>query len=96
MPCDTVDVQVPDDSSITIDNVIASSPSPNFIIVDFAISNNVESGSGETLSQDIETTFDGSTVDTRTITLGPGESTAQTVEISDVLGGPHEICVLKV
>jgi len=83
----------PNTSAIVVNIDSITSPSPNTIVVDYTVSNNVTSGSGETLSPTIGVAVDGSSVDSRSVTVSAGGSQPESVEINNVSSGPSQVCV---
>lgn len=83
---------VSDTSTVSIQNVSASSFSPRSVDVFVTLQNTVTEGSGEALSPQIAVSVDGVLQTTTSTTVSPGGFIATSVELSDVSPGSREIC----
>jgi phage gp45-like len=91
--CQTVTLQGVDDNSSISTNVSASAAGDTVISVTGTLTNNVESGDGETFNGEMLIQLDGTTETSESIILGPGESTSRDFRLQNVSGGSHEVCV---
>lgn len=92
MPCTKVTVPENDESELVLENINIESNNPEEITVEYRVTNNILSGSGKRLSADVETTLDGSEVDTRSVDPPADDFTAVTFDIS-ASPGDREVCV---
>lgn len=95
MPCKNVNVEepTPDTSTTNLNLGSFASPSPNEVVVNYGVSNNVTSGNGESLSPTVVVSIDGTLVNDKTYNLSPGQSVSENLTITDVNAGSRQICV---
>ena len=89
----TVPEPTPDESRAVEDIQSITSPTDDTIVVNWEVDNVIESGDGQRLEPRVLVLLDGSTVDSTTLTLSPGQTGFRTTRIEDVGGGEHEVCV---
>lgn len=70
-----------------------ASREPGVIEVGARVENVVESGNGETVTEQLQVTVDGQPVDGPDVTLGPRERDTIRFSIEGVEGGTREVCV---
>lgn len=90
--CNTFAIEAAE-STAAITQATFNSPAAETAEATFTVANEVSIGAGEQLTIEVDVSVDGSVQQTKTYTLGPGESTQDTVAIPGVSGGNHEVCV---
>lgn len=81
------------ESSISVDFQSADSPSERTVFVRYDVTNEVVSGDGQTLTPTIETTIDGTVVDTYNQPIEPGQTVPVVRQVDGVAEGDREVCV---
>lgn len=81
----------PDTSTAKVTDINAASNTPNELSVSVTVTNQVTSGSGETLTPTVEITANGALIESDTFTLPPGES-AGISSVNQSQTGEVEVC----
>lgn len=66
---------------------------PGEVIVEYVLSNTIESGNGQALSPTVQIAVDGAVVDTESVATTPGESKTVTRTVTGLPAGDKEVCI---
>jgi len=93
MPCTTITVDEPDESSLSVSSPTTTRQSEGVYTVSAEVSNNVTSGGGRTLSATAKLTVDGTTESTTPVSPPIGGSESVQFTLSGLSPGSYNVCI---
>lgn len=90
--CATITVLPPNESEITVTDIELFETTTSSYTVDVTVTNEITSGEGETLTEEIQITDAGDVIETPEVTLEPDETTTFRVQRDGITPGSYEVC----